>query len=192
MNLPNKLTVARTIAVPFYVTFMIVTDIPFNYLWALIIFIAASITDMADGKIARKRGLVTTLGKFLDPLADKILVSSALICMVELKWTYSFLVIIIIAREFIVSALRLVAAGNKDHIVIAAGIWGKVKTAFTMVSICLITGMHIFSENIVILNEGFPVGIISDVLMVISTILTIISGVGYVASYWKLLMEGEK
>lgn len=192
MNLPNKLTVARTIAVPFYVTFMIVTDIPFNYLWALVIFIAASITDMADGKIARKRGLVTTLGKFLDPLADKILVSSALICMVELKWTYSFLVIIIIAREFIVSALRLVAAGNKDHIVISAGIWGKVKTAFTMVSICLITGMHIFSENIVILNEGFPVGIISDVLMVISTILTIISGVGYVASYWKLLTEGEK
>lgn len=192
MNLPNKLTVARTIAVPFYVVFMIVTDIPFNYLWALLIFIAASITDMADGKIARKRNLVTNLGKFLDPLADKILVSSALICMVELKWTYSFLVIIIITREFIVSALRLVAAGNKDHIVIAAGIWGKVKTAFTMVSICLITGMHIFTENINILGDGFPVGILSDVLMVISTILTIISGVGYVASYWKLLMEGEK
>ena len=111
MNLPNKLTIARTIAVPFYVVFMIVTDIPFNYLWALIIFIAASITDMIDGKIARKRGLVTNLGKFLDPLADKILVSSALICMVELKWTYSFLVIIIVAREFMVSALRLAAAG---------------------------------------------------------------------------------
>lgn len=192
MNLPNKLTIARTIAVPFYVVFMIVTDIPFNYLWALLIFIAASITDMADGKIARKRNLVTNLGKFLDPLADKILVSSALICMVELKWTYSFLVIIIIAREFIVSALRLVAAGNKDHIVIAAGIWGKIKTAFTMVSICLITGMHIFTENINILGDSFPVGILSDALMVISTILTIISGVGYVASYWKLLMEGEK
>lgn len=192
MNLPNKLTIARTIAVPFYVVFMIVTDIPFNYLWALVIFIAASITDMADGKIARKRNLVTNLGKFLDPLADKILVSSALICMVELKWTYSFLVIIIIAREFIVSALRLVAAGNKDHIVIAAGIWGKIKTAFTMVSICLITGMHIFTENINILGDSFPVGVLSDALMVISTILTIISGVGYVASYWKLLMEGEK
>lgn len=192
MNLPNKLTIARTVAVPFYVVFMIVTDIPLNYLWALVIFIAASITDMADGKIARKRGLVTNLGKFLDPLADKILVSSALICMVELKWTYSFLVIIIIAREFIVSALRLVAAGNKDHIVIAAGIWGKIKTAFTMVSICLITGMHIFTENINILGDSFPVGILSDVLMVISTILTIISGVGYVSSYWKLLMEGEK
>ena len=112
MNLPNKLTIARTFAVPFYVVFMIVTDIPLNYLWALIIFIAASATDMIDGKIARKRGLVTNLGKFLDPLADKILVSSALICMVELKWTYSFLVIIIIAREFMVSALRLAAAGG--------------------------------------------------------------------------------
>lgn len=189
MNLPNKLTIARTIAVPFYVVFMIVTDIPFNYLWALIIFIAASITDMIDGKIARKRGLVTNLGKFLDPLADKILVSSALICMVELKWTYSFLVIIIVAREFMVSALRLAAAGGNEHKVIAAGPWGKVKTAVTMVSICLITGMHIFSENIVILGEGFPVGIISDVLMIASTLLTIISGAIYVAGYWKLIAE---
>lgn len=189
MNLPNKLTVARTIAVPFYVVFMIVTDIPFNYLWALIIFIAASLTDMADGKIARKRGLVTNLGKFLDPLADKILVSSALICMVELKWTYSFLVIIIIAREFIVSALRLVAAESKEHIVIAAGIWGKVKTAVTMASICVITGMHIFTENIILLNENFPVGVVSDVLMVLSTVLTIVSGIGYVSSHWKLLTE---
>ncbi len=135
MNLPNKLTIARTFAVPFYVVFMIVTDIPLNYLWALIIFIAASATDMIDGKIARKRGLVTNLGKFLDPLADKILVSSALICMVELKWTYSFLVIIIIAREFMVSALRLAAAGGNDHTVIAAGPWGKVKTAVTMASV---------------------------------------------------------
>lgn len=192
MNLPNKLTIARTVAVPFYVVFMIVTDIPFNYLWALIIFIAASVTDMIDGKIARKRGLVTNLGKFLDPLADKILVSSALICMVELKWTYSFLVIIIIAREFIVSALRLVAAGNKEHIVIAAGIWGKVKTAVTMVSVCLITGMHIFTENIVLLSQNFPVGVISDVLMVLSTVLTIVSGIGYVSSYWRLLMDSEK
>ncbi|MCM1055967.1 MAG: CDP-diacylglycerol--glycerol-3-phosphate 3-phosphatidyltransferase [Bacteroides sp.] len=189
MNLPNKLTIARTIAVPFYVVFMIVTDIPFNYLWALIIFIAASVTDMIDGKIARKRGLVTNLGKFLDPLADKILVSSALICMVELGWTYSFLVIIIIAREFIVSALRLAAAGNKEHIVIAAGAMGKVKTAVTMVSICIITGLHIFTENIILLGEGFPAAPISDALMVLSTVLTIISGVGYVASYWKVLTE---
>lgn len=189
MNLPNKLTIARAFAVPFYVVFMIVTDIPFNYLWALIIFIAASVTDMIDGKIARKRGLVTNLGKFLDPLADKVLVSSALICMVELKWTYSFLVIIIIAREFMVSALRLAAAGGKEHTVIAAGPWGKVKTAVTMVSVSIITAMHIFTENIVILEEGFPVGTVSDVLMVISTLLTIISGVIYVAGYWRIFTE---
>lgn len=189
MNLPNKLTIARAFAVPFYVVFMIVTDIPFNYLWALIIFIAASVTDMIDGKIARKRGLVTNLGKFLDPLADKVLVSSALICMVELKWTYSFLVIIIIAREFMVSALRLAAAGGKEHTVIAAGPWGKVKTAVTMVSVSIITALHIFTENIVILGEGFPVGAVSDVLMVVSTLLTIISGVIYVAGYWRIFTE---
>ena len=192
MNLPNKLTLARTIVVPFYVVFMIVTDIPYNYLWALIIFIAASVTDMIDGKIARKRGLVTNLGKFLDPLADKILVSSALICMVELKWTYSFLVIIIIAREFMVSALRLAAAGGKEHTVIAAGPWGKVKTAVTMVSIALITAMHIFTENIVILNENFPVGTVSDVLMLLSTLLTVISGVVYISGYWRLLTDESK
>ena len=189
MNLPNKLTIARTFAVPFYVVFMIVTDIPLNYLWALIIFIAASATDMIDGKIARKRGLVTNLGNFLDPLADKILVSSALICMVELKWTYSFLVIIIIAREFMVSALRLAAAGGNDHTVIAAGPWGKVKTAVTMASVSVITAMHIFTENIVVLGENFPVTAISDVLMVLSTLLTIISGIFYVAGYWRVLTE---
>lgn len=189
MNLPNKLTIARAFAVPFYVVFMIVTDIPLNYLWALIIFIAASVTDMIDGKIARKRGLVTNLGKFLDPLADKILVSSALICMVELKWTYSFLVIIIIAREFMVSALRLAAAGGEEHTVIAAGPWGKVKTAVTMASISVITAMHIFTENIVVLGKNFPVVAISDVLMVLSTLLTIISGIFYVAGYWRVLTE---
>lgn len=189
MNLPNKLTIARAFAVPFYVVFMIVTDIPLNYLWALIIFIAASVTDMIDGKIARKRGLVTNLGKFLDPLADKILVSSALICMVELKWTYSFLVIIIIAREFMVSALRLAAAGGEEHTVIAAGPWGKVKTAVTMASISVITAMHIFTENIVVWGENFPVVAISDVLMVLSTLLTIISGIFYVAGYWRVLTE---
>ena len=103
MNLPNKLTLARVIAVPFYVVFMLMSNISLNYLWALIIFILASLTDMIDGKLARKMGLVTDLGKFLDPLADKILVSSALICMADLHWCYSFMVIIIIGREFIVS-----------------------------------------------------------------------------------------
>ncbi len=189
MNLPNKLTVARVFAVPVYVVFMLLNNIPLNYLWALIVFILASLTDMIDGKIARKRGLVTDLGKFLDPLADKVLVSSALICMVDLQWTYSFLVIIIICREFIVSALRLAAAGSSRHIVVAAGIWGKLKTAFTMVSICLITGMYIFTVNFSLLPSQFPVRIVSDILMIISTVLTAISGGIYIKDYWHLVVN---
>ena len=187
MNLPNKLTIARVIAVPFYVAFMLISAVPYNYLWAFLLFAAASVTDMIDGKIARKNNLVTDLGKFLDPLADKVLVSAALICMVELGWTASYLVIIIICREFIVSALRLAAASSNDHTVIAAGIWGKLKTAFTMGAICVITVMHILLDNFRVLDASFPVGIISDILMWISTVLTVISGVVYIISYRHLL-----
>lgn len=191
MNLPNKLTLARVIAVPFYVVFMLRNDIPLNYLWALVIFILASLTDLIDGKVARKKGLVTDLGKFLDPLADKILVGSALICMADLQWTYSFMVIIIIAREFIVSGLRLVAAGNREHVVIAAGIWGKLKTAATMGSIGIITGMYIFTVNFALLPADFPVRIISDILMGICTVLTVISGGIYLKNYWYLFTKSK-
>ncbi len=191
MNLPNKLTLARVIAVPFYVIFMLRNDIPLNYLWALVIFVLASFTDMIDGKVARKKGLVTDLGKFLDPLADKVLVGSALICMADLHWTYSFMVIIIIAREFIVSGLRLVAAGNRDHVVIAAGIWGKLKTAATMGSIGIITGMYIFTVNFALLPADFPVRMISDILMGICTVLTVISGGIYLKNYWYLFTKSK-
>lgn len=191
MNLPNKLSLARIIAVPFYVICMLRNDIPLNYLWTLIIFILASLTDMIDGKIARRQGLVTDLGKFLDPLADKILVSSALICMADLHWCYSFMVIIIIAREFIVSGLRLIAAGNRDHVVIAAGIWGKLKTAVTMCSIGFITGMHIFSVNFSLLPADFPIRQISEILMYICTFLTIISGGVYLKNYWHLFTKSK-
>lgn len=187
MNLPNKLTVARVVAVPFYVAFMLISAVPYNYLWALILFGAASITDMIDGKIARKNGLVTDLGKFLDPLADKVLVSAALICMVELGWTASYLVIIIISREFIVSALRLAAASSNDRTVIAAGIWGKLKTAFTMGAICIMTALHILMDNFGLPIDAFPVQIVSDVLMWVSTVLTVISGIVYIVSYRHLL-----
>lgn len=189
MNLPNKLTLARVIMVPLYVVFMLADFIPLNYLWAFVIFILASLTDMIDGKIARKRGLVTDLGKFLDPLADKILVCSALICMVDLHWTYSFMIIIIIAREFIVSGLRLVAAGSTERVVIAAGIWGKLKTAATMVSIGIITFMYIFTVNFSLLPEEFPVRVISDILMAICTVLTVISGGIYLKNYWHLFTK---
>lgn len=191
MNLPNKLTLARVLAVPFYVVFMLRDDIPLNYLWALIIFILASLTDMLDGKLARKMGLVTDLGKFLDPLADKILVCSALICIADMHWCYSFMVIIIIGREFVVSGLRLVAAGNRDHVVIAAGIWGKLKTAATMGVICIITAFYIFTENISLLPEELPIRLISDLLMAVCTLLTVISGGIYLKNYWHLFTKSK-
>lgn len=172
---------------PFYVAFMLISAVPYNYLWALILFGAASLTDMIDGKIARKNGLVTDLGKFLDPLADKVLVSASLICMVELGWTASYLVIIIISREFIVSALRLAAASSNDRTVIAAGIWGKLKTAFTMGAICIITVLHILMDNFGLPIDAFPAQIVSDILMWVSTVLTVISGIVYIVSYRHLL-----
>ena len=130
MNLPNKLTCLRMLMVPFFVAAM---ALPFSnhYLWALILFIAASFTDMLDGKIARKQGLITDFGKFMDPLADKILVTSALICFVDLWVTPAAVIIVIIAGEFIVTSLRLIAAPK--GIVIAADIFGKMKTVSQMI-----------------------------------------------------------
>lgn len=132
MNLPNKLTVLRVILIPFFIFFLLTNNFGnIGPIVALIIFCVASLTDMLDGKIARKYNLVTNFGKFMDPLADKLLVSSALICFIELKILPSWFVIIIIAREFIISGFRLVASDK--GVVIAASMWGKVKTVFQMV-----------------------------------------------------------
>ena len=175
MNLANKLTVMRVVLVPFFVLFMMVDAIPLNYLWALVVFAVASITDMIDGKVARKYNMITDFGKFLDPLADKILVAAALVCMTELKWTYAWVTIIILTREFVVSGVRLVAAGSEKKIVIAAGWLGKVKTAVTMVALCVVLVMHIAA--------GFPVQLISDILMIASAALTLWSGIQYLYDY---------
>ena len=129
MNLPNKLTIMRVILIPFFVFFLLSPYFPAygNYI-AVSIFIVASLTDMLDGKIARKYNLVTNFGKFMDPLADKLLVCSAMICLIELDRLAAWIVIVIIAREFIISGFRLVASDN--GVVIAASYWGKFKTTF--------------------------------------------------------------
>lgn len=183
MNLPNKLTVMRVVMVPFFVAFMLIGAIPYNYLWALLVFAAASITDMLDGKIARKYNLITNFGKFLDPLADKILVASALICFVQLGWCSAWVTALILAREFVVSGVRLVAASSDKKVVIAAGMLGKMKTAMTMVAICVIVFMWILVQFGAITPEGFPIQIISDILMYIAAALTVASGVQYLYDY---------
>jgi len=136
MNLPNKLSLARIILVPVCMAFLLLARIPHHYVGALIVFAAASITDMMDGRIARSRGLVSTLGKFLDPLADKMLVCSVLICFVELNIAPAVAVVVIVFREFAISGLRLMAAQKGK--VLAANRWGKAKTLVTMILVCII------------------------------------------------------
>ena len=177
MNLANKLTLFRVILVPFFVGSLLMGQ----HLIALIIFAVASLTDMLDGKIARKYNMITDFGKFLDPLADKILVAAALICMVEMGYTYAWAVWLIIAREFMVSGVRLVAAGSKEKLVIAANIWGKLKTAFTMIAlvgIMFLMGVFGMSGTIFAVNE---------VLIWISAVLTVISGAIYLKGYWEYI-----
>ncbi len=182
MNLANKLTLLRVLLVPLFVVFMLVDAIPLNYLWALAVFGIASITDLFDGKIARKYNMVTDFGKFLDPLADKILVAAALVCMTELGWTFSWVTIIILVREFAVSGIRLVAAGSEKKVVIAAGWLGKVKTAVTMIAISLMLAMHIIVQ-FGFMPLWFPVDIIGHVMMIICAALTLWSGIQYLYDY---------
>ena len=186
MNLANKLTFFRVILVPFFVIGLMTEFLPLRYLIALIIFALASLTDMFDGKVARKYNMVTDLGKFLDPLADKILVAAALICFTELGFASAWAVSLIMAREFAVSGIRLLAAGSEKKLVIAANIWGKLKTASTMAAICLILIMHILTDDLSLLGS-FPVQTVTDILIYICTVLTVISGAIYIYDYRELL-----
>lgn len=180
MNTPNKLTVGRMILVPFMVLFLL-TDLggEANRYISLVIFAGASITDWFDGYLARKHHLVTNFGKFMDPLADKLLVCSAMICMIELGRLPAWIVIIIIAREFIISGFRLIASDN--GIVIAASYWGKFKTNFQMFMIIML-----------IIDLGTSTAVmIENVLIVIATALTIISLVDYLVKNKQVLSEGN-
>ena len=136
MNLPNKLTLLRVIMIPFFVAFMLMEGMAAARYIALAIFVVASFTDFLDGNIARKHNLVTNFGKFMDPLADKLLVCSALICLIETGQLPAWYVIIIIAREFIISGFRTVAA--EGGLVLAASYWGKAKTICQMIMCCLL------------------------------------------------------
>lgn len=179
MNLPNKLTVLRVILIPFFVLALLAFGGRMQVLRyvAAAIFIVASLTDMLDGKIARKYNLVTNFGKFMDPLADKLLVCSALICLVELGQLPAWMVIIIVSREFIISGFRLVAA--EQGIVIAASYWGKFKTTFQMIAVILMI------VNLPVLHS------LAVVFTWVALILTIISLVDYIAKNHRVLTEGR-
>ena len=165
MNLPNKLTLMRVIMIPFFIVFLLVPITPYDNWIALAIFILASITDFLDGYIARKYNLVTNFGKFMDPLADKLLVCSALICLVELEKIAAWMVILIIAREFIISGFRTVAADN--GVVIAASYWGKFKTTFQIIAVCLL------------IADIPALYVVTQIVLWIAIILTVVSLVDY-------------
>lgn len=175
MNLPNKLTMFRVILIPFFLIFLLVPGIPAGNWIALAIFIIASLTDLLDGKIARKYNLVTNFGKFMDPLADKLLVCSALICLIELERIPAWMVVIIIAREFTISGFRLIAADN--GVVIAASYIGKFKTTFQMIAVCLMIA------NISALS------LLTTIVTWIAVILTVVSLVDYLVKNKDVLKE---
>ncbi len=169
MNTPNKLTILRVIMIPFFVFFMLADMGNAGKYTALVLFIAASLTDTLDGYLARKYNQVTNFGKFMDPLADKLLVCSALICLMDVGKLPSWAVIVIISREFIISGFRLVASDN--GIVIAASWWGKSKTISQMVMIILM-----------IADFGGVFGTLETILLYVAVILTVVSMIDYI---WK-------
>lgn len=177
MNLPNRLTLLRVLLVPVFAVFVLYPQIPFHYLWAFLVFAAASLTDHYDGKIARDRNLVTNFGKFLDPLADKALVISALVCFLSLGFADVWCVLIIIARELTVTSLRLLALEEGGK-VIAANKWGKVKTASQMAAVLLVLAAHSICE---MLSVPAPQAVLTagSVLVWIAAALTLVSGAVY-------------
>ena len=179
MNLPNKLTIIRVCLIPFFVAALLF-DHGNNYtmrIVANVLFIVASLTDLFDGKIARKYNLVTNFGKFMDPLADKLLVCSAMICMIEVDKLPAWVVIIIIGREFIISGFRLVASDN--GVVIAASYWGKFKTTFQMLMVIVL-----------ILDIQMPFfQILGTVLTYVALILTVVSLIDYIVKNKDVLKD---
>ena len=169
MNVPNTLTIIRVLLIPFFVAFMLCNITAYDNYIALAIFIVASLTDTLDGYLARKNNQVTNFGKFMDPLADKLLVCSALICLLSTGMISTVVVLIIIAREFIISGFRLVAVDN--GIVIAASWWGKAKTISQMIMIILL-----------IASFGGIFNVLETAFVYIATVLTVISLVDYI---WK-------
>lgn len=177
MNLPNKITVFRVFMIPVFLVFMLMPDIPNGRYIAAGVFIIASLSDFLDGYIARKHHLVTNFGKFMDPLADKLLVCSALICFVELRLLYSWIVIIIISREFIISGFRLIASDN--GVVLAASKVAKVKTTLQMIMSIML-----------IINLDYPViNVLEQVVIYLAVILTVVSLIDYIVKNKAVLKE---
>lgn len=202
MNLANKLTFSRIISIPFFMTGLLIGNVSSNYLLVLVgkyaawlIFLSATLTDLYDGRIARKQNTVTAFGSFFDPIADKLLVSSALICFVELGLIPAWMVVVIIAREFIITSLRILGAEKGE--VIAAGLLGKYKTFSQMVAINLILFYLALKDTLISIHRWDQTlekisPLVIYVLMLWTVIATVISGISYIKRYYYLIADGIK
>lgn len=180
MNLPNKITIARVFMIPVFLCIYLIPGIPYGNYIAAAVFIVACLTDALDGHLARKYHLITNFGKFMDPLADKLLVCAALICFVELKLVPAWIIIVIISREFIISGFRLVASDN--GVVIAASYFAKFKTSAQMIMSILL-----------IVNFNQPVfNVLEQIFIYLALILTVVSLIDYLYKNRKVLSEGSR
>ena len=197
MNLPNKLTILRIIITPLFMATMMI-NFPHHYVVALVLFCVASFTDYLDGKIARARGIVTNFGKFLDPLADKMLTTSAFIAFLAkgIGWGIEWVLFIVLFREFMIASLRLVAVSSETKKVIPANIWGKIKTVSQMVAIILGIAVMYFAESILPLIEKSVVvpDVVMTVIMLVfnivlwvSTLFAVISGAIYMKDSFEFI-----
>ena len=190
MNTPNKLTIARMIATPIFMAVMLIEAIPYRFLIALVLFSAASLTDMIDGKMARKYNLVTDFGKFLDPIADKVLTTSALLAFMSMGLCNIWIVMIVLTREFAIASVRMVAATN--GVVIPANVWGKIKTVSQMVFTILIMLLGevyfvVESSNVALFAKLPDLSLISNGLLWITAVLTVVSGGIYLYDSRKII-----
>lgn len=197
MNLPNKLTVARIIMTPLFMAAMMI-EFPHHYIVALVLFVVASLTDLLDGKIARARGIVTNFGKFLDPLADKMLTTAAFLAFLAKDFGYGieWVLFIVLFREFMIASLRLVAVSSENKKVIPANIWGKTKTVTQMIAIIYGIAVMYFNESILPLIEkavavpdvvGTVIMLLFDIVLWVSTIFAVISGVIYTKESYEFI-----
>ena len=194
MNLPNKLTLLRIILVPFFVAALLLDFLPYRFIIALVIFAVASISDMLDGKIARKYNMVTDFGKFADPLADKILVISAFACFIELDIINAVFIILVLFREFTVTSIRLVAVEHGK--VVAANMWGKAKTVSQMVAVIVVLLNGFLLEILATSQEkavsmNHIIGFVNQSLLWLSAILTVISGVIYIKDNFEFIKNAN-
>ncbi|MBQ4082230.1 MAG: CDP-diacylglycerol--glycerol-3-phosphate 3-phosphatidyltransferase [Clostridia bacterium] len=195
MNLPNKLTVLRMILAPLFLALMLI-DFPFHYFAALAVFIFASVTDLLDGKIARKQGIVTNFGKFLDPIADKVLTTAAFLGMMAAGMNQYkgvvWIVMIILIREFAVASLRMICAAEGE--VIAADYFGKLKTVMQMVAIIMVLAFEAFKPVLAMLLHTeitsvlfLGMDILANVVLWVSAVLTLLSGINYLVKNRKMI-----